>query len=626
MIKTFQRLRVAIPALILFAALGNFVAQLAFGTFARNTLAEVSELTLSQNKMSSVLENIIELQRDIEFGVLHVQESLTDLSATRGLDGLNDGAEVAEKAAQELRQKISEVAAISAQTNLPEIKKTAEALLPRFEAFYALGRRMTQAYVEGGPQLGNKMMPEFDEAAEALQKEMDASTKAISNLKSQRDAKLVENVHEMEANDRSLFLMMVANSSFTLIMSGITVAFMLFWVVRPLGRISDRTLQVAEGKLNLEIPFAGRRDEIGELARSVEVFKRNGQERIALQAEADRVRALQEEERYTREKIQLEEAKNLKAVVDNLGAGLARLADCNIQKTIDEPFIAQFEILRSDFNNSIAAFQSTLEQVMTSTMQVLASSNEMRQAADNLSRRTEQQAASVEETSAALSQITATVSSSVSSVMETRNLVREAKSCTDTSGEIVQNAVSAMKRIEGMSAEIGNIIDVIDQIAFQTNLLALNAGVEAARAGEAGKGFAVVAQEVRELAQRSAQAAKEISKLIDNSSRAVEEGVAMVEGAGQALEKISNFVVAIDERVETIATASREQSLGLNEIQAAIGSIDQMTQENTSMVEESSSISAALASSAEHLASLVHRFQLNSAPAQHTRTHDRRAA
>lgn len=609
--EKLQRLRVAIPALILTAALVNFGAQLAFGNFARNTVTEVSELTVSQNKAGSILETLIELQRGIELDVLHVQESLTDLSATRGMDGLDDGADLAAKSAEELRRKVADVAKLASDAKLPEVRSSVELLLPRFEAFYALGRKMTQAYVDGGPELGNKMMPEFDEASDALQKEMDASTKAISNLKAKRDAQLVENVQSMRDNEQSLLLMMALNSGFALFMSGLTIAFVLLWVVRPLGRITERTLRVADGQLDLDIPHVGRKDEIGELARSVEVFKQNGVERMELQAEADRARKIREEERLSREIVQLEEARNLKSVVDNLGAGLARLADFNVRMTIDEPFVAQFEVLRNDFNNSIAAFQTTLEQVMSSTTQVLASSQEMREAADNLSRRTEQQAASVEETSAALAQITATVSSSVENVIETRNLVREAKTCTDTSGQVVQNAVAAMKRIEGMSAEIGNIIDVIDQIAFQTNLLALNAGVEAARAGDAGKGFAVVAQEVRELAQRSAKAAKEISNLIDNSTRAVEEGVSMVEDTGHALEKISQFVAAIDERVETIATASREQSLGLNEIQAAIGSIDQMTQQNTSMVEESSSISATLAQSAEHLANLVHRFQIN---------------
>jgi methyl-accepting chemotaxis protein len=235
----------------------------------------------------------------------------------------------------------------------------------------------------------------------------------------------------------------------------------------------------------------------------------------------------------------------------------------------------------------------------------------MSEAADNLSRRTEQQAAALEQTAAALEQVTSTVRASVDRTAETRDLVREAKDCATGSSAVVREAISAMKRIEGASGEIGKIIDVIDQIAFQTNLLALNAGVEAARAGDAGKGFAVVAQEVRELAQRSAQAAKEIGGLIDNSRKEVESGVKLVAETGTALGRIEGFVAEIDVKVDAITTASREQSVGLGEISTAVNSIDQMTQQNASMVEETTAISHSLASDSVELTALVGRFKLN---------------
>ncbi len=381
--------------------------------------------------------------------------------------------------------------------------------------------------------------------------------------------------------------------------------------LKPLSHISSYMTQMAEGDYDRAVPYVARKDEIGEIATAVEVFRCAGLEKRRLEAEADSARALSEGERTAREQRRVAEAEALRIVVEALGAGLNRLAECNIRMTIDEPFAPHFESLRVDFNNSIATFQATLEEVLSETKALYDNSQEMRAAADNLSQRTEQQAAALEETSAALEEVTSTVRSSAERTQDTRNLVRDAKQCAVASGNVVRDAISAMQRIEKASSEISQIIGVIDDIAFQTNLLALNAGVEAARAGDAGKGFAVVAQEVRELAQRSATAAREIKGLIQNSTVEVSAGVALVGETGQALDQIQGYVERVDENVDAIATAAREQATGLQEISSAIHSIDQMTQQNAAMVEETTAISHTLAEGASHLATLVGRFQLN---------------
>ena len=298
-------------------------------------------------------------------------------------------------------------------------------------------------------------------------------------------------------------------------------------------------------------------------------------------------------------------------VVTELGAGLARLSECNIRQTIDEPFIAEFEPLRLDFNASIGAFQEALVSVLQQTNSLNGNSSQMHEAADQLSLRTKEQAASLEQTSAALEEVTATVRSSTVNTEDTRKLVKNALESASTSATVVQETITAMQRIRSASAEITKIIAVIDEIAFQTNLLALNAGVEAARAGEAGKGFAVVAQEVRELAQRSAKAAKEIKGLIENSGREVTEGVRLVDATGVALHEIESFVASIDKNMQSLATAAKEQSVGLSEINNAVSQIDRMTQQNAGMVDQTTQISAALADGAAQLAELVSHFKLN---------------
>ncbi|WP_421399740.1 methyl-accepting chemotaxis protein [Agrobacterium fabrum] len=302
--------------------------------------------------------------------------------------------------------------------------------------------------------------------------------------------------------------------------------------------------------------------------------------------------------------------------VEELGAALERLSQCNIRVTLDKPFVGEFERLRQDFNKSIAEFQKTLENVLGQTGDLTRSSQEVSEASVNLAERSREQAVALEETSAALEEITATVRSSTENMKETRKLVQSARASTVASTEVVERTVDAMQRIETASREISQIIGVIDEIAFQTNLLALNAGVEAARAGDAGKGFAVVAQEVRELAQRSASAAKEIKALINNSGTEVLEGVRLVGETGEALKQIDSLVRHIDGNVDTISKAADEQAAGISEINKAVNRLDRMTQENAAMSARTTVISTTLAQGADALAQLVSLFKLNRRTAQ----------
>lgn len=292
--------------------------------------------------------------------------------------------------------------------------------------------------------------------------------------------------------------------------------------------------------------------------------------------------------------------------VDDVAGGLTALADGDLTVRIDHPLLPGLDRLRVDFNNSLDKLQATMGTVGDNTNAIAAGSREIQSASDDLAKRTEQQAAAVEETAAALEEITQTVSDSSKRAEEAGSLVARTKAGAEKSGEVVKSAIDAMGQIEASSREISNIIGVIDDIAFQTNLLALNAGVEAARAGEAGKGFAVVAQEVRELAQRSA---KEIKALITTSGEQVRNGVTLVGQTGKALEQIVTEVKDINLNVIAIVEASREQATGLQEINKAVNAMDQNTQHNAAMVEETTAASHSLAREAETLRNLLAQFR-----------------
>ncbi|QRM53343.1 PAS domain-containing methyl-accepting chemotaxis protein [Sinorhizobium sp. BG8] len=304
------------------------------------------------------------------------------------------------------------------------------------------------------------------------------------------------------------------------------------------------------------------------------------------------------------------------SAIRSLGSGLKALAEGDLAQTLATPFVPSMEKVRHDFNEAVARLRDAMQTVGDNATAIASGARQIRSAADDLSKRTEQQAASVEETAAALDEITTTVADSSRRAEEAGRLVAKTKDGAEKSGIVVQNAIGAMGQIEQSSREISNIIGVIDDIAFQTNLLALNAGVEAARAGEAGKGFAVVAQEVRELAQRSASAAKDIKSLISASNEHVRNGVSLVGQTGTALEEILSQVQEVNTNVAAIVEAAREQSTGLREINQSVNSMDQATQQNAAMVEESTAASHSMSREADALHALLRHFRLaNASPA-----------
>ncbi len=379
---------------------------------------------------------------------------------------------------------------------------------------------------------------------------------------------------------------------------------------KPIGQITNAMRRLAEGRLETTIQGDARIDEIGDMARALGVFKENALAKVRMESESAEARAAIDAERARNDEEKRTSEEQISFAVNALAAGLERLAHGDLTRAIDTPFSGSLDRLRADFNASLTTLRDTLAQIQNNALTIQSSGSAMQGAAGDLSRRTEAQAASLEETAAAVEEITATVRNSADRAREANAIVVSARSNADASVVVVQDAVSAMSRIEGASKQIEQIIDVIDEIAFQTNLLALNAGIEAARAGEAGKGFAVVAMEVRELAQRSASAAKEIKGLIETSSREVFSGVGHVQKTGSVLNDISRQISDISAHMNMIATAAQDQSSALSEVNSTVNRMDQMTQANAAMVEETTAMSRQLASEADELMKLVGRFSL----------------
>ena len=547
-----------------------------------------------------------------------------------------------EKAADEVKTRNATfntvIGRLAARLHNPERKALAIEADQIGDRYLQAFNAVSVAVFEADRLVTEVMVPEAEEFAKLADRTIDLQSAARAELLSTTSAEM--------AAGRTGDLTVAA----VVIVLGIFLAFGVSRsIVRPVQGMTAAMRRLAGGDLAVDVPATGDRDEIGEMAKSVLVFKENAIEKKRMdEAEAERLEAERraDEAQRARERVIGEEIAALidgvsrgdlsrrldlngkdgfyrtmaeginrltdtvANVITDLGEVLSALAAGDLDKRVARDYQGAFQRVKDDVNATSAKLAEIVGQITTAADTIASASAEVSAGSSDLADRTEQQASSLEETAASMEELGATVRSNAENAQRANRMAADARKAAENGGGVAGSAIEAMKRIESASRKITDIIGVIDEIAFQTNLLALNAAVEAARAGDAGRGFAVVAQEVRQLAQRSALASKEIKALILDSDGQVRDGVELVKSAGDALNGIVDGVQQVAALIAEMASASGEQATALDEINATIAQMDEMTQKNAALVEEATAAAQAMAGQAGDLKAHVSFFKL----------------
>lgn len=364
---------------------------------------------------------------------------------------------------------------------------------------------------------------------------------------------------------------------------------MLRRVIRPIRTQVAAMRELASGGVNINVSGAESQGEIGDMARAILTFRETIIKKRDFEAEAAVAQLAVEEERRKKDEQDKYYIDAHAVFMSRFNNALERFSSGEVKYRLDEPFIEEYEGTRHAFNSAAAKMQDAIVSIVSRSIEIRSGTDRILVAADELSRHTEEQASSLEETSASMEQMAATIRQNASNAQEASSAAVVTRDLAIEGGKVALQAVGAMEKIERSSNQVSEIVSLIEEIAFQTNILALNAAVEAARAGEAGKGFAVVANEVRALSQRSSRSLKDIKSLIASSARDVVDGVGLVKQAGVSLTDIVLSVKKAADLVAEIAAASHEQAAGVDQVSRAVANMDEMTQQNAALVQETTS-------------------------------------
>lgn len=540
---------------------------IAFGTwtfrFSQN-VHQNSELILNESQPFSQLAQ--QMSRD----VIQIQQWLTDISATRAQDGLDDGFSEAQASYNSFIQGLDRFEGMYRQEGDRAGQQEVAQLRTRIEAYYSVGKRMANAYIAGGPAAGNVEMANFDQAAADL-------TQALVPFIEEQTNELRTALTGLQTMAGSLKKGVIIICLMVSLMVLVIGWALIRALASPLKQTVSMIQALEQGNLEQRLNMS-RMDEIGVMAQTIDKFADNLRDEVL-------------------------------AAFENIAAG-----DLTFEAT---------GVIRHPLAKANAALNEVIGQMQTAGEQISAGSSQVSDSSQSLSQGATEQASSLEEISASLNQMSAQMTTNSENANQANTLAREVKSSAEKGTQQMHAMVEAMTEINASGQSIGKIIKAIDEIAFQTNLLALNAAVEAARAGQHGKGFAVVAEEVRNLAARSAKAAAETAALIEGSVEKTANGNAIANQTAEALQEIVDGVGKVTDLVSEIASANNEQAQGIAQINHGVTQIDQVTQTNTANAEESAAAAEELSSQADQMEQMLKRFILKEGPSsQRPTNHD----
>ena len=511
------------------------------------------------------------------------------------------------KSLKDYESTLAEVSEVNKALNLtPEARAILDGVEKPFAEYVAATKTIVESTLADYAK-GVALLPEFDGKFEQLVVAMDQAgdrLEAYTAAVSRHSEEFARTWQTISAVILVLALAGVASLA----------AVIMFMVLRPFRQQVQAIVALSQDRTEITLDNLERQDEVGDMARSISSFRDTIIEKRKHERAAAAAREAMDEERSKNTELQAAVSKQQRALIHNLGDGLGRLANGELVVRLSSDAGDAFRQIEQDFDATVVQLRETVGLIKTASQEVDGAAAEISRNAADLSIRTEQQASSLEETAASMEEMATTVRQNADRLVLVSQTATATREQAISGGQVVNDAVAAIDKIERSSHQITEIVGLIEEIAFQTNILALNAAVEAARAGDAGRGFAVVAGEVRALSQRSSQALKDVKSLIASSNANVQGGVKLVKTAGASLNEIVDSVKKVTDLISEIASSSQEQASGVEQVSSAVSNMDEMTQQNAALVEETSAALESVRGQVDKLRKAVSFFKTGEEP------------